>query len=178
MKNWWEQAGSASTIFQSYIITEWLIIIAVKHTVCWLDQFCQEMGKCAPLQLPAAVSHIAMISQFSMQGYARWESGSGLAAAVPSSLSQPKVRHRQDDFPSCKRSESSLKEQHIVLRGRELSSTTNECMGFTRSVPVLPWMTWASTGEPFGLYDHNCNCFFTLPVFYLLIFWSLTKTFH
>lgn len=130
--------------------------------MCWLDQFCQEMGKCAPLQLPAAVSHIAMISQFSVQGYARWEQDS--AAAVPSALSQPmrrqhKVRHGQDDFRSCTRRESSLTEQPIVLRERELSSTTDECTGFTRSVPALPWMIWAPMGEPFGLYDHSCNFF-------------------
>lgn len=57
---------------QHYFSTlmEHLIIIAVKHTVCWLYQFCQEMCKHAILQLSTAVSHAATISQFSVQGCA------------------------------------------------------------------------------------------------------------
>lgn len=53
--------------FQSYITMEHLIIIAVKHTVCRLYQFCQEICRHAVLQLPTAVSHAAVTTQFSVQ---------------------------------------------------------------------------------------------------------------
>lgn len=93
-------AGSASAIFQSYIIMERLIIAAVKHTVCWLYQFCQEMGKRVTLQLPAAVSHIAMTSQFSLQGCAsqvgqRLRIRCALLSHPPSALTQPAQRQHK-----------------------------------------------------------------------------------
>lgn len=113
-------ARNASAIFQSHIITEHLIIIAVKHTVCWLYQFCQEICKHTLLQLPTAVSHAAMISQFSVQGCAS-QVGASLCAWCTSLIGFPRAldilsrdnvkhapaRHGKEDLKSHAGSKSS-----------------------------------------------------------------------
>lgn len=142
-----------------------LITIAVKHAVCWLYQFCQEVCKHTVLQLPTAVFHAPMIPQFSVQGCASQEGAQlcvwcmsftvfpcALSVLSEGNMNHALARHGKEDFTSHMGSKSSpININPVVLEGRK-PSYIQMCVytGIMRSIPLTfpSHSNWVTMGKP------------------------------